>query len=134
MRALLDVNVPNALLDAGHVHRAAATAWLYANVEKGWASCPLQRRPRIMNSGPTASRCWTRAGSSSGAGTRHGSASPHRSLERGYLFNRFCSTSQVGFVQRSHFFPTNIRAAFRSFLNCHRTQFEATFAHSPPPT
>jgi toxin-antitoxin system PIN domain toxin len=41
MRALLDVNVLIALLDAGHVHHAAASVWLYANVEKGWASCPL---------------------------------------------------------------------------------------------
>lgn len=41
MRALLDVNLLIALLDAGHVHHAAASAWLYANVEKGWASCPL---------------------------------------------------------------------------------------------
>lgn len=41
MRALLDVNVLIALLDAGHVHHATASVWLYANVEKGWASCPL---------------------------------------------------------------------------------------------
>lgn len=41
MRALLDVNVLIALLDAGHVHHAAAGAWLHANVEQGWASCPL---------------------------------------------------------------------------------------------
>jgi len=41
MRALLDVNVLIALLDAGHVHHMAASAWLHASVEKGWASCPL---------------------------------------------------------------------------------------------
>jgi len=41
MRALLDVNVLIALLDAAHVHHAAAQVWLYANVEAGWASCPL---------------------------------------------------------------------------------------------
>jgi len=41
MRALLDVNVLIALLDAGHVHHTAASVWLYASVEKGWASCPL---------------------------------------------------------------------------------------------
>ncbi len=35
MRALLDVNVLIALLDAGHVHHATASVWLYANVEKG---------------------------------------------------------------------------------------------------
>jgi uncharacterized protein len=41
MRGLLDVNVLIALLDGGHLHHAAASAWLYANVEQGWASCPL---------------------------------------------------------------------------------------------
>ncbi len=41
MRALLDVNVLIALLDAGHVHHVATSAWLIASVEKGWASCPL---------------------------------------------------------------------------------------------
>lgn len=41
MRALLDVNVLIALLDAGHVHHVAAHAWLAANVASGWASCPL---------------------------------------------------------------------------------------------
>ena len=41
MRALLDVNVLIALLDAGHVHHAAATAWLHRSIGKGWASCPL---------------------------------------------------------------------------------------------
>lgn len=41
MRALLDVNVLIALLDSDHVHHAAAHAWLSANIESGWASCPL---------------------------------------------------------------------------------------------
>ena len=41
MRALLDVNVLIALLDAGHLHHAAATRWLAANVKAGWASCPV---------------------------------------------------------------------------------------------
>jgi len=41
MRALLDVNVLIALLDADHVHHAAATEWLGRNIEKGWASCPI---------------------------------------------------------------------------------------------
>lgn len=41
MRALLDVNVLVALLDAGHVHHAAASHWLDRNLEAGWASCPL---------------------------------------------------------------------------------------------
>ena len=41
MRALLDVNVLIALLDAGHVHHTAASDWLHAHIEAGWASCPL---------------------------------------------------------------------------------------------
>ena len=41
MRALLDVNVLIALLDAGHVHHHVATDWLGAHLEQGWASCPL---------------------------------------------------------------------------------------------
>src|SRR5581483_6295801 len=45
----------------------------------------------------------------------------------------FARTSQLGFVQRSHDLPTNIRAAFRSRLNCHSSQPEATLAYSPPP-
>ena len=41
MRALLDVNLLIALLDAAHVHHASARAWLEAHIEQGWASCPL---------------------------------------------------------------------------------------------
>jgi toxin-antitoxin system PIN domain toxin len=45
MRALLDVNVLIALLDAGHVHHGAATRWLGEHLSTGaaagWASCPL---------------------------------------------------------------------------------------------
>lgn len=41
MRALLDVNVLIALLDVDHLHHARAHAWLAANIEAGWASCPL---------------------------------------------------------------------------------------------
>lgn len=41
MRALLDVNVLIALLDSAHVHHAHTRAWLEANIEQGWASCPL---------------------------------------------------------------------------------------------
>ena len=41
MRALLDVNVLIALLDAAHLHHRAATDWLAANARAGWASCPL---------------------------------------------------------------------------------------------
>lgn len=42
MRAgLLDVNVLLALLDADHVDHLAARAWLEAEIESGWASCPI---------------------------------------------------------------------------------------------
>jgi toxin-antitoxin system PIN domain toxin len=41
MRALLDVNVLVALLDASHVHHRAARGWLAAHAQQGWASCPL---------------------------------------------------------------------------------------------
>lgn len=41
MRALLDVNVLIALLDAAHVHHASAMRWLDENIRHGWASCPL---------------------------------------------------------------------------------------------
>lgn len=50
MRALLDVNVLIALLDAGHVHHARASQWLAQEIEHGWASCPLTQNGclRIM--------------------------------------------------------------------------------------
>ncbi|WP_347484813.1 TA system VapC family ribonuclease toxin [Vandammella animalimorsus] len=50
MRALLDVNVLIALLDAAHVHHGRATNWLLAQIEHGWASCPLTQNGcvRIM--------------------------------------------------------------------------------------
>lgn len=41
MRALLDVNVMVALLDQGHLHHGAASAWMVRNAKSGWASCPL---------------------------------------------------------------------------------------------
>jgi uncharacterized protein len=51
MRALLDVNMLIALLDAAHVHHAAANTWLEANIEQGWASCPITQNGclRIMS-------------------------------------------------------------------------------------
>lgn len=51
MRALLDVNVLIALLDAAHVHHSAARAWLEQNIKPGWASCPLTQNGciRIMS-------------------------------------------------------------------------------------
>jgi hypothetical protein len=41
MRALLDVNVLIALLDADHIEHAAARAWLEREIQSGWASCPI---------------------------------------------------------------------------------------------
>ena len=41
--------------------------------------------------------------------------------------------SQFEFVQRLQSLPTNIVAAFLSPLNVHLSQFDATFAYSPPP-
>jgi uncharacterized protein len=51
MRALLDVNVLIALLDSDHVHHVAAHGWLSANIEAGWASCPITQNGciRIMS-------------------------------------------------------------------------------------
>lgn len=40
-RALLDVNVLLALLDSDHVDHVRAGEWLDAEVEAGWASCPI---------------------------------------------------------------------------------------------
>lgn len=50
MRALLDVNVLIALHDSDHVHHHVASRWLQANIEGGWASCPLTQNGclRIM--------------------------------------------------------------------------------------
>jgi len=51
MRALLDVNVLIALLDAAHIHHARATQWLEREIAQGWASCPLTQNGclRIMS-------------------------------------------------------------------------------------
>ncbi len=51
MRALLDVNVLIALLDAGHVHHGLAMSWLEREIRYGWASCPLTQNGciRIMS-------------------------------------------------------------------------------------
>jgi uncharacterized protein len=50
-RALLDVNVLIALLDADHVHHARASTWLAENISAGWASCPITQNGcvRIMS-------------------------------------------------------------------------------------
>jgi len=50
VRALFDVNVLIALLDADHVGHKAATNWFGAQLEHGWASCPITENgtARIM--------------------------------------------------------------------------------------
>ncbi len=52
MRALFDVNVLIALLDRDHVGHTAATSWLAAQLQHGWASCPITENGtvRIMAS------------------------------------------------------------------------------------
>jgi hypothetical protein len=51
MRALLDVNVLIALLDAAHIGHARAARWLRSEIGAGWASCPLTQNGciRIMS-------------------------------------------------------------------------------------
>jgi uncharacterized protein len=51
MRALLDVNVLIALLDAGHAMHGKAMNWLERNAHFGWASCPITQNGavRIMS-------------------------------------------------------------------------------------
>ena len=41
MRALFDVNVLIALLDAAHLHHVLASNWLSAHVGNGWSSSPM---------------------------------------------------------------------------------------------
>jgi toxin-antitoxin system PIN domain toxin len=50
-RALLDVNVLVALLDADHLQHRRATAWLHDNIDAGWASCAITQNGcvRIMS-------------------------------------------------------------------------------------
>ncbi len=54
MVALLDVNVLVALLDASHMHHAAATQWLGDHLDAGWASCPLTQNGCIRILSQTA--------------------------------------------------------------------------------
>ncbi len=51
MRALLDVNVLIALLDADHTQHATATRWLADHLPTGWATCPITQNGciRIMS-------------------------------------------------------------------------------------
>ena len=50
-RALLDINVLVALLDVDHAHHRTARKWLRAQIDSGWASCPLTENGciRIMS-------------------------------------------------------------------------------------
>lgn len=62
MRALLDVNILIALLDANHLHHRRAMDWLEANIQEGWSSCPITQngcvrilsQPAYPNSQPAA--------------------------------------------------------------------------------
>lgn len=59
MRALLDVNVLIALLDAAHAFHQRAHEWWAKHSNRGWASCPLVENGvvRIMvNPGYSAAR------------------------------------------------------------------------------
>lgn len=51
MRALLDVNVLIALLDADHALHGRATQWFAEHGRSGWASCPITQNGclRIMS-------------------------------------------------------------------------------------
>ena len=51
MRALLDVNVLIALLDADHASHAPATEWFAGRVRQGWASSPITQNgcARVMS-------------------------------------------------------------------------------------
>lgn len=51
MRALLDVNVLIALLDADHSMHARAIDWFGSHAREGWASCPITQNGcvRIMS-------------------------------------------------------------------------------------
>ena len=51
-RALFDVNVLIALLDADHVDHDVATGWFAEHLEHGWASCPITENgaARVMAS------------------------------------------------------------------------------------
>ena len=51
MRALLDVNVLIALLDADHSLHSRATQWFAGQAASGWASCPITQNGcmRVMS-------------------------------------------------------------------------------------
>lgn len=47
MLALLDVNALIALFDVDHAHHARAKLWLDANIQFGWATCPITQNGMI---------------------------------------------------------------------------------------
>ena len=51
MRALLDINVLIAMLDADHSLHERAREWFSRNVQSGWSSCPITQNGcvRIMS-------------------------------------------------------------------------------------
>jgi toxin-antitoxin system PIN domain toxin len=51
VRALLDINVLVALLDADHVHHLAARSWFVREIDRGWASCAITQNGviRVMS-------------------------------------------------------------------------------------
>jgi hypothetical protein len=61
MRALLDVNVLIALLDAGHVMHRTATAWLARELRHGWASCPITENGVVRIMGTSQNPLLSRA-------------------------------------------------------------------------
>jgi toxin-antitoxin system PIN domain toxin len=52
--ALLDVNVLVALFDPDHPHHDPAHDWLVANMDSGWATCPLTENGLIRILGNAA--------------------------------------------------------------------------------
>jgi uncharacterized protein len=59
MRALLDVNVLIALLDAAHQHHALAWHFFEANIDRGWASTAITQNGyvRIVSQSSYPNRC-----------------------------------------------------------------------------
>lgn len=47
MLALLDVNALIALFDVDHAHHASTKRWLHANIQFGWATCPITQNGMI---------------------------------------------------------------------------------------
>jgi uncharacterized protein len=45
--ALLDINALIALFDVDHAHHARAKLWLDANIQFGWATCPITQNGMI---------------------------------------------------------------------------------------